>query len=289
MPPDAGVIDPPAAVVTPPAPSSDWRTFMTDDLKADPVVSDWATKASEKDVPSLIKGYANIFKQQGTKISIPGKDAKPEDVDAFKAKLIEAGVMPKPIADPKEYEIAKPENLPAGVPWSDELSAKFATTLHKHQVPKEAVADLLALHAESLAGAVGSFAQDTEKVIAELKGEHGERFDERKALAERLIPEIFKSDEDAALANKLGLGDNARFLRILMRLAPLAQQDSSFMQDLVVKSGETAGVGARDEYARVMTDPTHPHYEGFRRKSKESEAYINDLYKKSYGTEPIVL
>ena len=287
MPPESGVIEPvaPANVSAP----ADWRTFMTDDLKADPVVSEWAGKASEKDVPSLIKGYANIFKQQGGKVSIPGKDSKPEDVSAFKAKLIEAGVLPKPIADANEYAIAKPENLPAGMQWSDELSGKLAGVMHKYQVPKEMAADLMALHMESLGGAVGSFAQDAETVIAGLKSEHGEKYDERRELANRLIPEIFKTDEDAALANKLGLGDNQRFISLLMRLAPLAQQDSSFMQNLSVKGGEMTGEAARDEYAKVMSDPKHPQYEGFKKGSKEALAYVDDLYKKSYGNAPVIL
>jgi len=285
MPPEAGVIE----TTTPNGSSApaDWRTFMTDDLKADPVVSDWAGKASEKDVPSLIKGYANIFKQQGSKISLPGKDAKPEEMTALKAKLIEAGVMPRPIADPKEYAITKPENLPAGVQWSDELSTKLATTLHKYQVPKEAVADLMALHMESLGGTTGSFAGDTATVMAELKAEHGEKFDERKELATRLIGEIFKTDEEAALANKLGLGENARFVSLLMRLAPLAQQDSSFMESLSVKGGEMSGEAARDEYAKVMSDPKHPQYEGFKKGTKEALAYVDNLYKQSYGNAPV--
>jgi hypothetical protein len=287
MPPDAGVIEPGAAENG--SAPADWRTFMTDDLKADPVVSKWAEKASEKDIPSIVKGYAHAQHRMGSAINLPGKDAKPEEMTALKAKLIEAGVLPKPIADATEYVIAKPENLPAGMQWSDELSGKLAGVMHKYQVPKEMAADLIALHMESMSGAVGSFAQDTETVIAGLRSEHGEKYDERRELANRLIPEIFKTDEEAALANKLGLGDNQRFISLLMRLAPLAQQDSSFMQNLSVKGGEMTGEAARDEYAKVMSDPKHPQYDGFRKGSKESLAYVDELYKKSYGNAPVTL
>lgn len=282
MPPESGVIDQPAAeiVVATPAPSSDWRTFMTDDLKADPVVSGWAEKASEKDVPSIIKTLANAQKRMGSAINLPGKDAKPEEMTALKAKLIEAGVMPKPIADPKEYAIAKPENLPAGAEWSDELSTKLATTLHKHQIPKEAVADLLALHAESLGGNVGSFAQDRTAVIAELQKEHGEKYDERKALAERLITHIFKSDEDAALANKLGLGDNARFIGLMMRFAPFAQQDSSFVETIgSAAQGPMSREKVQSELAAIMTDTKHPMHMGYLRHDKTVLEHIKGMYK----------
>jgi hypothetical protein len=159
--------------------------------------------------------------------------------------------------------------------------------MHKYQVPKEMAADLMALHMESLGGTVGSFAGDHAAVMAELKIEHGEKFDERKELATRLIGEIFKTDEEAALANKLGLGENARFVSLLMRLAPLAQQDSSFMESLSVKGGEMSGEAARDEYAKVMSDPKHPHYEGFKKGTKEAMAYVDNLYKQTYGNAPV--
>jgi hypothetical protein len=278
-----------AVLEQPPASPSDWRSFVTDELKEDPAVRSFTEKATEKDIPSLVKGYAHLSKRMGSAINLPGKDAKPEELTALKAKLIEAGVMPKPIADPKDYAITKPDNLPAGVNWSDELSTKLATTLHKYQVPKEAVADLLALHMESLGGTVGSFAGDHATVMMELKAEHGEKFDERKELATRLIGEIFKTDEEAALANQLGLGENARFVSLLMRLAPLAMQDSSFMESLSVKGGEITSEAARDEYAKVMSDPKHPHYEGFKKGTKEAMAYVDNLYKQSYGNAPVTL
>jgi len=267
-----------------PAPvPGDWRTFMDADLKADPVVTKWAEKASEKDIKGLIKGYAHTFTRQGNAIHLPGKDAKPEEMTVLKAKLVEAGVMPKPITDPKEYAIAKPENLPAGVTWSDELSGKLATTLQKYQVPKEAVADLMALHIESLGGAVGSFAGDHNAVMAELKTEHGAKFDERKEMAERLIPEIFKTDAEAALASRLGLGDNARFVSILMRLAPYAMQDSSFVEKLGSQSGGSAsGEAARNEVSAIMSDPKHPMYAGYKRNDQAVKDHIAALYSKAY-------
>jgi hypothetical protein len=38
-----------------------------------------------------------------------------------------------------------------------------------------------------------------------------------------------------------------------------------------------------------MSDPTHPQYEGFKKGSKEALAYVDDLYKKSYGNAPVTL
>jgi hypothetical protein len=38
---------------------------------------------------------------------------------------------------------------------------------------------------------------------------------------------------------------------------------------------------ARAEYAKVMNDPTHKHYEGFKRGDKAADAYVSELYKKA--------
>ena len=52
-------------------------------------------------------------------------------------------------------------------------------------------------------------------------------------------------------------------------------------------SGHPAGADAEAEYAKMMSDPTHPHYAGLRRGDKESEAYANGLFRKAYGTAPV--
>lgn len=39
---------------------------------------------------------------------------------------------------------------------------------------------------------------------------------------------------------------------------------------------------ANIEYAKVLSDPTHPHFAGFRRGEKAAEAYVDALYKKAF-------
>ena len=287
---EAATIAIPATTNRSPAPApTDWRTAMTDELKADPVVSGWAEKASEKDVPGLIKGYAHLSKRLGSAINLPGKDAKPEEMTALKAKLVEAGVISKPIADPKEYGIAKPDNLPAGAQWSDELSGKLAGVLHKYQVPKEMAAELLALHSESMGSAMQGLQVDQEKAMATLKAEHGEQFEARSEMVKRMMKGIIQTPEELAVMEQSGWADHPAFLSVLMRLAPLAMQDSSFLQSIPEVGGEITGEAAKEEYAKVMSDPKHEHFEGFRRGDKKAHAYVDDLYKKAYGNAQVVI
>jgi hypothetical protein len=284
--PDDVTIPIPSAPTAPPAPA-DWRTFITDDLKADPVVSSWAEKASEKDIPSIIKGYAHAQKRMGSAINLPGKDAKPEDVQALRARLYEAGVFTPPPQDPKEYGLANPGTLPDGLRWSDELAGKFATALHKHGVPKEAVGDLLPLYLEALQTTSSSLKVDQEKSMASLRAEYGEKFDERLEQVRRMTDGIFTDPEEVAFFEESGIADHPKFLSVMMRLAPLAMQDSSFIESIPHKGGELTPEQVRTEYAEIISNPQHPMHAGLMRRDPKVEQYVNDLYRKAYGNAKV--
>lgn len=265
------------------APSQDWRTYINEELKADPVVSSWAEKASEKDVAGLIKSAAHAQKRLGGAITLPGKDAKPEDLSALRTKLYEAGVFQVPPSDPKEYGLLKPAELPDGLQWSDELSSKFAVALHKHGVPKAALTDLMPLYLEALGGAAQTLKVEREQSLATLKSEHGEKYDERVEMAKRMMGGILQTPDELDFMEKTGLADHPKFLSVMLRLAPLAMQDSSFMDSLPHQGGEISGEKAKEEYAKIISDPAHPMHEGYTRRDPKVEKYIDGLYRSAYG------
>ena len=236
-----------------------------------------------KDLSTLAKNYIESQREIGRRVRIPGKDAKPEDVQAFKTKLIETGMLPAPLASPADYGIVKPEGLADGIPWSDELASTLAATLHKHGAPKELAADLLALHMQALAGSQQSLNTSLEAGMAALKTEHGDKFDERQAAATRLATEIFTTPEELEFFEQTGLGNHPKFLSILMRLAPLAMQDSSFVAGMQNQGGAMSGDDVRAEIAKIMTDKNHPMNAGYWRQDKAVMVHIDQLYKKAYG------
>ena len=44
---------------------------------------------------------------------------------------------------------------------------------------------------------------------------------------------------------------------------------------------------ARQEARRVMTDPAHPMHAKWQARQPEAVAYLDELYGKTYGTEPV--
>src|SRR5690242_2940406 len=44
---------------------------------------------------------------------------------------------------------------------------------------------------------------------------------------------------------------------------------------------------ARNEYAKILSDPSHAMYEPLRRGDAKAENYVNELYRRAHGTAPV--
>jgi hypothetical protein len=287
MPDSVQIAEPGPTPQTQGAVATDWRPHLTAELQADPIVKTWADKASEKDITSLIKTVAHGQHRMGSAINLPAKDAKPEEVAALRTKLIESGVIPAAPKDRAEYGLTKMDKLPENLRWSDELAGKFGDTLLKHGIPKAALDDLMPLYMEALTGSVKALAVDREKAMAKLQQDHGEQYGPRKEAVGRMAHAIFQTPEELQLFEELGLADHPGFLSVMLRLAPLAMQDSSFMNNIPSKGGEISGEDARSELAKIISDKEHPHHAGFKKIpiDPKTDAYVQDLYRKAYGNQ----
>lgn len=267
--------------------ATDWRPHLTAELQADPIVKGWAEKAGEKDISSLIKTVAHGQHRMGSAVNFPGKDAKPEDVAAFRAKVFESGAFAAPPKDVAEYGLTKMDQLPENLRWNDELAGKFGTTLHKHGITKAALDDLMPLYMEALTGSVKTMAVDREKALSKLQQEHGDQYGPRKEAVSRMAHGIFQTPEELQFFEETGLADHPAFMSVMLRLAPLAMQDSSFMSTIPSKGGEITGDAAKDELAKIISDSTHPHHAGFKKNPMDpkTDAYVQDLYRKAYGNQ----
>ncbi len=202
-------------------------------------------------------------------------------------KLYEAGILSKPPDTAADYGVVKPDVLPDGLAWSDEMASEFGTLLHKHGASKALADGLLDLYGKALFGTQKTLETNYDTALAALKTEHAEHFEERKELAKRLTKQIFKSDEELAFFEELGLGDHPGFLSVMMRLAPLAASDSSYLKDAIIAPAAT-GEDVRSELGRIMSDKTHPMHAGYHQRDPAVLKHIEEIYKKAYpGTTEI--
>jgi hypothetical protein len=242
------------------------------------------------DLSTFAKRAWDAHREVGTRIPI--KAETPAAKEAWKRehlpKLYTAGILEAPPGKPEDYAIARPEKLPEGLEWSDELAGKLAKTFHKYGIPKAAVGELMDIHIEGVLGAAQTLQTGFDAGMAELKKEHGDKLEERMELAKRLNAKIFKTPEELEFFNRLGLGDHPGFLSVLLRLAPYAQQDSSLV-DGTTSGGKMSGDDVRKEVADIMSNTQNPKHKLYWSRDPATLKYVEDLYSKAYGDAKLEL
>jgi hypothetical protein len=233
------------------------------------------------DLPTFVKRGLDAHRELGSRI--PLKADTPEAIASWRKdhlpKLVQAGILPEGApATPEEYGITKPADLPEGATWNDELAKSLGAILHKFNVPKAAVPELLALQAATTQQAAQVFKASKEEGIAALKKEYGDKYPEAEASVVRLVGQIFKEPAELELFNKSGLGNDPRFLSVMMRLAPLAEADSSFLRDTNSGSGSLTGEAARTEAIRIQRDPEHPRHKAYMAGDPATVDYVTKLH-----------
>lgn len=244
-----------------------------------------------KDFPSFVKGAYDAHREVGSRIPVKVDATKPEEIENWRKTHIptlqKAGLLHTPPATPADYQIARPSEIPEGLGWDEARNVKFSTILHKYGVPKEMAAELVDLQKEAMTGGFQAIKTSVEEGMNALKKEHGDQFDTRMEAAKRLTSVIFKTPEELEWFNTVGLGDHPGFLSIIMRLAPLAMQDSSFMRDAGGGGGDAAMAQdeVRKEVADIMSNPNNPKHKLYWQRDKATMEYIDNLYKKIPGAD----
>jgi hypothetical protein len=168
-------------------------------------------------ITDLIGGYANAEKAiSAKKLTPPGENATPEQVAEWR-KLV--GAPDKPDG----YGPLKPEKLPAGAEWSDELAGKLAEIGHKHHLPKAALADLVALNLSAQEAAAQKNGTDAEAYVAQqteaLKKEWGQGYEENLAQSVKAAKLLGVDITDPEV------GSNAKMIRLLHSASKLMRED----------------------------------------------------------------
>lgn len=177
---------------------------LSEQVGDDAATRDWLNKQTEraKDIPSLAKLAASQDKmlgelttKLGNAIVPPGKDAKPEEIAAYKAKM-DIG------ASADDYKFEAPKNLPEGLPYDGERAKSFAAKAAEIGLTK---AQAKAVHDWATENAVGDFntskEQTNQQKVETAKAETaklvklwgpltGETFKANAAFADKALMEV---------------------------------------------------------------------------------------------------
>lgn len=180
----------------------------------------WLQTKGVADVSTLAKSARESEKLLGSMVKLPGKDATPEEREAFLNKL---GRPDKP----EGYQFTAPKDLPKEMPYDGERATKLKTELHKIGLTSEqaqAIHDLYISDAvEGYKGAATrTQAQNTERAtkataeITKLWGPlDGDTAQANFELADRVFTEVPGGQELLAEVKALGLvGPNKEILSV---------------------------------------------------------------------------
>lgn len=201
------------------ADDGDWRTGLPDDLKA--------TAERFTSPADAVKAAADLRKMQSTSIRIPGKDAKPEEVTAYRKAL---GV-------PEKADGYKWPELPQGEALSDADKASreaWSKRFHEAGVSEPQFQSMVTAFREDQARVLQAEIEADKAFAAEqdakLKAKWpGEEYARNREYANRAAARIWGDQVDAvkALQDKTGrfVLDNALMLEALAKIGRESDED----------------------------------------------------------------
>lgn len=235
-----------------PAPS--WFDALPDGLRGEPSLQSF----KGKDVAALAESHVNAQKLVGGSIRVPGKDAKPEDVEKFHGTLRTHLGVPE---SAEKYVLSAPANTPEGVTWDSEKAKSFGTFAHSIGLTQKQVEKLAEWDMGERIASMPNHKESFEKCYTSLRDGEGEvagwgaATDRNLAVAKRTIEVMFGSPVLEQLT-KSGMANDPAFIRGLVKIGKELQEDGLIVPEDHVSTAEEH----QSELAKIMSDPKHPFY-----------------------------
>jgi hypothetical protein len=186
---------------------------LPEEIRAD------ANLANLKDVADLARAHISGQKMLGSRVPIPGPDAKDADWNELWTKL------GRPV-DPKGYK------LPAGVQFDEDSQPRlqaFMGKMHGAGLTQKQVEAAIGWYAETEAARVAEELKADEAehqaAVAALKTEWGAEYDAKVSLAKQAVV-AFGGEALAKWMNETGLGDDPVLIRTFAAAGKLVTEDS---------------------------------------------------------------
>ena len=210
------------------------------------------------DVESLAKshnGLAELLGKKAQAVVPPNEKSTPEEVAAYRKAI---GVP----ETPEGYEL-KPEQMPDGVTWDDNVAKQAAELAHKHHIPAEAMKDFMKFDMERAAlmnqAAVNMIEQQLESGRAELQKVWGDKMPEKIELARRAAVTAGVDPSSQGFVDP----------QVVKAIVSLAEK----LSDDKLVAGDQTGVSSTRARARdIMTNQANPLYARY----QEGDAEVVD-------------
>jgi hypothetical protein len=255
---------PPAAGGGAPPPAGDnaaaalgWRASLPVEFRDDPAISKFTEPAS------LAKSYINLSQMLGSeKIPLPKDDNDQEGWDRFH----KAAGRPD---DPKTYAFDRPQQLPAGVTYDDNMEVWWRQSAHKaglsNRQARALYNDYIKMYEEGTIVSDRGAKEQTVAARTELQRDWGTSFNLNHQIANSMFKEF--DPEVQAMMVSSGLARNPKFVKNLHKIAARSRGETS------LKDGEQRPFGGktaeqlkaeasshRTRFEKELMDKSHPDH-----------------------------
>lgn len=289
---------PPAAGTPPPAWYAPAESLKTSDPQIWESFEKGVKSGAHKDFPTFVKNHHNLESKLGSSIALPGKDAKPEDVEKWGKDLgekvkghgfavVKAQAAPPESAD--KYEINLDE-IPEPM-RGDAVVGSFREIAHKHGLSQEAVSDIIALEAQRYNETVKPILEISEAEAAkEFKSwaaSIGKGVDELQAYGGAWLAKNCTDKQIQAL-ERAGLDKHPAVLQLVAKAGLDTGEDISVIHG----AGQPLLDTEYDELIKNLSDPNHEDHKLWLHGNPQDPKRIalmakkELLEKKKFGTGP---
>lgn len=216
----------------------------------------------------LARSYLSLESKQGKlahAVLVPDEKSTPEEKAAYIAKI---GALPTV----EDYAKLKPEQLPEGVSWNDDLARPLFELAHKHNIPASAVKEFLEMDVQREAARTTAIGQEIQRQLDEgkkiLQKDWGSNYGsniERVKQAAQLV------GVDASSAP--GFRD-PETVKAFLRLSEKLSDDTWQKGTATLATPENS---AKD----IMTNPTNPLHARYQAGDPDTVAHVRGLLARS--------
>jgi hypothetical protein len=210
------------------------------------------------DVESMAKGFNGLEQLLGKKANAivpPNEKSTPEEISAYRKAI---GVPESPEA----YNL-KPEQLPEGVVWDENVAKRAAELAHKHHIPAAAMQEFMRFDMERAALMNQAAAQMIETQLetgrAELQKVWGDKMPEKIELARRAAVTAGVDPTSQGFVDP----------QVVKAIVNLAEKLSD---DKLVAGDQTGASSTRARARDIMTNQANPLYSRY----QEGDAEVVD-------------
>lgn len=193
-------------------------------------------------------------------VPVPGESSSPEEVAAFR-KAVGA---PERVED---YQL-RPDNLPQGMDWNDDLARPYAEIAHKYHIPAKAMQEMVAIQLSHETARMQQTAVMVERELntgrTELREAFGSEYDRKISLAQRAAASV------GVDARSRGFLDPA-VVKGFVRLAEMIDEDR-------ISSGSNSALqGGLKRAKDIMTNPTNPYHQKYQDGDEDTVSMVRSL------------